>query len=155
MNDGTTPDSPTDMTGPSLPPWAEDATGDRPTRVLLAEDDGDVRAGLARLLRHDGYDVHEVCDGARLLEVLAAWVLGDAPCCLDVIVTDVRMPGFSGLSIVEGLRAGGIRQPVIVMSAFGDAQMRERLERLSDVTFLAKPFDPIELERALSECRQR
>jgi CheY-like chemotaxis protein len=135
--------------------WPPGLSGAGPVRVLLAEDDGDVRAGLARLLRHDGYDVVEVCDGAQLLEVVAGWLTGESPACPDVIVTDVRMPGFSGLSVIEGLRAGGMRQPVIVMSAFGDAAMRERIESLSEVRFLAKPFDPAELESALAMYTRR
>lgn len=141
--------------GTVLMPWPPGLSGAGPVRVLLAEDDGDVRAGLARLLRHDGYDVVEVSDGAQLLEVVAGWLTGESPSCPDVIVTDVRMPGFSGLSVIEGLRAGGMRQPVIVMSAFGDARMRERIERLSEVRFLAKPFDPAELESALATCTRR
>jgi CheY-like chemotaxis protein len=128
------------------------ATGRRRVRVLLAEDDQDVRYGLARILSIDGYEVHAVASGAELLDALAAWILSEEkepPA--DVIVTDVRMPGFNGLNIVEGLRANGWDQPVVVMSAFGDDTMRERIRKMGGVEFLEKPFDPEELEKALEE----
>jgi two-component system response regulator MprA len=126
-------------------------TSNKPVRgrVLLAEDDADLRVGLARLLRRDGHEVCEVSDGSRLLEQLASWLLDGGRAPADVIVTDVRMPGINGLSIVEGLRAGGYEQPIVVISAFGDDEMRERLSRLGRVSFLPKPFDPLELEALL------
>jgi CheY-like chemotaxis protein len=121
-------------------------------RILLAEDDAEVRAALEDLLRLVGYDVYTVENGGELLDYLASWILDDteeAPA--DVIVTDIRMPGFSGLSILEGLRARGWRVPVMVMSAFGDDEVRERVRRLGAAVFVAKPFDPEDVERAVEQ----
>ena len=121
-------------------------------RVLLAEDDFDVRLGIARLLDVYGYEVRAVASGTELLDMLATWILdgrGEAPA--DVIITDVRMPGFDGLHIVEGLRDNGWLAPIVVISAFGDDALRERLKRLRDVRFLAKPFDPGTLAHLLAE----
>jgi CheY-like chemotaxis protein len=121
-------------------------------RVVLAEDDHDLRRALARLLECDGYDVHTVASGAQLLDYLASWILCEVtrpPA--DAIVTDVRMPGFNGLSIVEGLRANGWPQPIIVISAFSDEVMRDRVERLGGSALLAKPFEPTDLERTLND----
>jgi CheY-like chemotaxis protein len=124
-------------------------TARRP-RILLAEDDHDVRVALAHLLELAGYDVSPVANGAEMLDVLAASILLEADASPpDIIITDVRMPGFNGLSIVEGLRANGWTQPVIVISAFGDENMKERISRMDHTAFFAKPFDPEKLERAL------
>jgi DNA-binding response OmpR family regulator len=124
----------------------------RPRRVLLAEDDDDLRLGLAALLRFDGYEVYAVSDGVKLLDKLGSrWLTQALDSPADVIVTDLRMPGVNGLSIVEGLRAGGWQQPVIMMSAFGDDEVRARIGRIAGVVFLAKPFEPVALERALAE----
>jgi CheY-like chemotaxis protein len=125
-------------------------------RVLLAEDDFDVRMGIARLLDMYGYEVRAVASGAELLDVLAGWILdGDAALPADCIVTDVRMPGFDGLHIVEGLREHGYQEPIVVISAFGDEVLKKRLKKLPDVRFLAKPFDPGRLTTVLAELMLR
>jgi CheY-like chemotaxis protein len=121
-------------------------------RVLVAEDDPEIRCELARLLELNGYQVTAVSNGKALLDRLASWLLDEsANSPTDLLVTDVRMPGLSGLSIVEGLRANGWSQPIVVISAYSDDEMSHRLEQLSDVTFLAKPFEPAALEALLSQ----
>jgi CheY-like chemotaxis protein len=115
--------------------------GPKRPRVLLADDDEDVRYCLAQMLDYDGYDVTEVTDGAALLAALSPWILdpsGEPPA--DVIVTDVRMPGVDGLSLVEGLRAHHWPGPIVLMSAYADDELREQVDRLPNVRFLPKPF---------------
>jgi len=131
---------------------ARGARGVRSARILLAEDDEEIRRALESLLSFDGYDVRAVDNGGELMDYLSSWILGDtdeAPA--DVIITDIRMPGFNGLSILEGLRARGWTLPVIVISAFADREIRERVQRLGGAVFLAKPFEPGDLERAVEE----
>jgi len=137
--------------GVAITPGPEAARKDRRVRVLVAEDDHDVRDGLCELLSIDGYEVQAVSDGAQLLDTLSSWILAPTPlrAPVDVIVTDVRMPGFNGLNIVEGLRANGWDQPVVVISAFGDDALRARIKQLPRVAFLPKPFEPEALEQAL------
>lgn len=136
------------------PPLSNEEDGDttrRPQRILLAEDDLDIRESLARLLEFNGYDVHAVSDGAQFLDYLAGWLFNeDTGDMSDVIITDIRMPGFNGLSIVDGLRASGWTHPVIVMSAFGDENVRSQVDKLGKAEFIAKPFLPEDLERALA-----
>jgi CheY-like chemotaxis protein len=123
----------------------------RRPRVILAEDDPDVRDGIAYLLRRGGFDVTTAASGTDLVEKLALRVLTDGDGrSADVIITDVRMPGFNGLSVVEGLRAAGWEQPVIVITAFADAAIRERVRRLPSTELLAKPFEPEALEAAVT-----
>ncbi len=73
-------------------------------RVLLAEDDRELRRLLATELRKEGYVVEEAGSGFELLELLSDVALRDE--AFDLIVTDIRMPGLTGLSVVEGLRNG-------------------------------------------------
>lgn len=116
----------------------------------MAEDDDDTRMALAQLLELDGYEVVTVPSGADLLDKLASWILEESskpPA--DVIVTDVRMPGFNGLNIAEGLRANGWTLPILVMSAFADPEMRRRVRNMGAAALLAKPFDPRALEHAI------
>jgi DNA-binding response OmpR family regulator len=108
--------------------------------VLVAEDDPEMRFLVARALRKDGYDVVEVGDGdALMLEVtnrlMRFGVLSD----VDLVVTDVRMPGRDGLEIAEVLRGATYRVPLILMTGFGDDEIRRRAASLGAVLF-DKPF---------------
>jgi DNA-binding response OmpR family regulator len=127
-------------------------SSERPVRILLADDDHDIRAALAMVLEVDGYEVKEVSNGASLLDCLSSWILEerDQP-PVDVIVTDIRMPGINGMTIVEGLRASGWTGPIIVISAFGDDVIRERVSQMDNVIFLEKPFNLVDLEKALAD----
>lgn len=123
----------------------------RRARVLLAEDDDDVRYALERLLSRAGYEVVAVHSGGAVLEHLGAALLlkqwQEAP---DVIVTDVRMPGVTGLELLEGVRQSGWRVPVVVVTAFGDAELRARAMQLGASAFLDKPLNGPELEQAVA-----
>ncbi len=150
-----TPKSQNMQVGPSVAPAVRMIDTNHelsPIRILLAEDDDDLRTALARLLAFDGYEVRSVRNGAEMLDVLAGWIVTeDVLAPTDVIVTDVRMPGFDGLNIVEGLRATGWERPIVVMTAFADETTRQRIVGLKDVVFLPKPFDPQLLETLLVE----
>lgn len=119
-------------------------------RILVAEDDADTRVALTQLLEGDGYAVQTASSGAELLELLSPWILEEQPePPADVIITDIRMPGLSGLNIVEGLRANGCTLPIVVITAFADPSTRRRVEEMGVSALLPKPFEPAELERAL------
>lgn len=113
-------------------------------RILLAEDDDETRSGLADLLGAAGFDVEPVASGTEMLETLSSLMLAgpDSP---DVIITDVIMPGFSGINVIEELRAEGWRQPIVVISGFDPAVVESRIAALRDVSFLPKPLDPPEI----------
>ncbi|HEY4220019.1 MAG TPA: response regulator [Myxococcota bacterium] len=117
--------------------------------ILLAEDDIDVQAALIEFLELSGYDVLAVSNGSDMLDALATTAAASER-DVDLIITDVRMPGFNGLSIAEELRADGWKQPIIIISAFGDDVIRERVRRMDDIEFFSKPLDPQRLERALA-----
>ena len=111
-------------------------------RVLLAEDDADIRALLAWAMRHDGFDVVEAEDGAQLLERLdEARSGGEDDLLPDVIVTDIRMPRVNGLEVLERLKREGVGVPVLVVTAHGDALTVRRAERLGAAAVLLKPID--------------
>ncbi len=114
-------------------------------RVLLAEDDDDLRGALTEFLRGEGLTVVAVADGDAALAHLHD--VGDAP--PDLLVTDVRMPRVNGIELLEGVRARGLGLPVIVMSAFGDGDTRDRALALGATSFLAKPVDINDLQRAI------
>src|SRR4051812_19498572 len=115
-------------------------TESRPARILVAEDDFEMRRLVADCLRKEGYEVHEVADGAELLlRIEDSFFLRRVPAPIDLFVTDIRMPVYTGLEIVRGLREAGMHMPVVIMTAFGNPETRERAESLGAV-LLDKPF---------------
>jgi len=123
---------------------------DLSARVLLADEDDDARRAIAQALRQDGHVVIEVCSGAELLDFLALSVVNsrlfDYP---DVIVSAVRMPGFSGLDILTALRLAQWALPFVVMTELGDATARQTAKRLAAAAVFEKPCDLGELRRVV------
>jgi DNA-binding response OmpR family regulator len=118
-----------------LAAWVE-----RPT-ILLVEDDPDMREMLAAALRCDGYVVVEAADGDDALEWLGDGLLEGEPERLPaLVVSDICLPYFSGLDILEGARLSARRLPVILITGFGDAETHARAQELGAVCVLDKPF---------------
>lgn len=125
---------------PSRPSYPE--LGKRTYRVLLAEDDEDTRRMIATALRQDGYEVIEAKSGVELLDYVGASVLfedGSPP--PDCIVSDIRMPGFTGTGVLAGLRDTGCDTPFIIITAFGTDESRKEAEQMGADAVFHKPFD--------------
>jgi two-component system response regulator HydG len=128
---------------------AKASRGTARTRVLLAEDDDDLRWTLAEFLTAEGFDVVQLSGGSDLLEELgSSMLLGSGAFPADAIVSDLRMPGLTGLQILERIRARGWKIPVVIISAYGDDHTRRAVERF-DGKFLSKPVDPGALRSVL------
>jgi CheY-like chemotaxis protein len=116
-----------------------------PLRVVLAEDDDEMRTMLSALIRAEGYDVVEARHGIELLELVESMVLrSDGEAVVEMIVSDVRLPGMTGLSAVAQLRRSDWNTPVVLISAFADPETRAEAARLGAI-MLEKPFDLQEL----------
>ncbi|KGI67535.1 SpoIIE family protein phosphatase [Mycolicibacterium rufum] len=111
-----------------------------PVRVLVADDNADMRDYLTRLLRSDGYQVDAVTDGRQALDAIRA----DPP---EMVVSDVMMPGLDGLALVSALRADRrtAAVPVLLLSArAGQEASISGLQAGAD-DYLVKPFAAAEL----------
>lgn len=111
-------------------------------RVLVAEDDDELRWLITRTLRKSGFDVVEANDGSALLERAGEAILKDHTLSsVDLIVSDIRMPGWSGLDVLAGLKHAGVRIPMVLITAFGDDDTHDQAARLGAVAVVDKPFD--------------
>jgi CheY-like chemotaxis protein len=119
-------------------------------RVLVADDDEDMLLLVATLLRRDGHEVLEARSGAELLEIVGSAIL-DRDRAPDLIVTDVRMEGFSGLEVLVGLRHAHWAVPVVVMSAYGRSRIEEVGRRLGASAVFTKPFDVERLRETVND----
>jgi CheY-like chemotaxis protein len=112
-----------------------------PVRVLVAEDDPEMRALLVQELEKDGYEVLAVGGTAEAeLEMLIAAHAGRGQ-LPAVIVTDRRMPDGDGLDLVADLRRNHWWIPVVVVTAFADADVWKRARMLGCCRVLAKPVE--------------
>jgi two-component system phosphate regulon response regulator PhoB len=115
------------------------------TTVLLIEDD-QTFADMYRLrLELDGYRVIEARDGQTALEVAAS----AQP---DLIFLDIKLPLLDGLAVLEALRAGESTRhtPVVILSSYGEDDLRERGLRLGALEYLIKSHVvPDEVSRAI------
>jgi len=135
-------------------PWSEDEPptwpqAAHPKRVLVAEDDAAMRDLLLLVLRERGYAVDCVSSGSQMIQLLSErHPDGSLAERFDLIVTDVRMPGASGLDAIDQLRRAGGLTPVIAVTAFPHDATRNRARRL-EIQLLAKPFDLDALRNAV------
>ena len=121
-------------------------------RVLLAEDDRELRTLMAEALRRDGLDVVEVEDGRALVDRLADAVSADGALDgFDLVVSDVRMPGFTAIDVLTALRPFLKRTPVVLITAFGDPRTHARARGLGAAAVLDKPFDIDDLRAMLGK----
>lgn len=117
----------------------------RHAHLLVAEDDPEMRALLASCLRRDGYSVTEASDGAELRDYLGDCLLHGSIAYPDLIVSDIRMPGTTGLDVLAGLHHSGVTTPVILITAFGDEDTHRLGKALGAVAVFDKPLDFDEL----------
>jgi len=101
--------------------------------ISIVDDDAYVRESLRDLIESLGYDVAIFGSAERFLE---AESLPETSC----LITDLQMPGLSGLDLQSRLMADGHRIPVIFITAFPDEKFRVRAMRSGAVGFLSKPF---------------
>ncbi len=113
----------------------------RRPRVLVVEDDGDMRRLVAKVLERDGYEVHQMDDGVGLLSCIEATAWGEHSGCFDVIVSDVQMPDLTALEVLEALRYRDLPAPIVLMTAYGNDQTRSVARALGAAAVLDKPID--------------
>jgi len=117
-------------------------------RVLVVDDEENIRLVLRTLLKKHGYDV-EVADGGEA--ALAALEAFDP----DVILTDVRMPRMGGLDLLGALKAKQHPATVIVMSAYGNVDLAIEAMKAGAYDYVSKPFKPDEIVLALRKAEER
>ena len=117
----------------------------RPARLLLAEDDDELRRSIAGQLRRKGYQVDEAFSGFEAIALIARQ---EDP--YDLIISDVQLHGMTGLEIVDELRSSprpeDTRVPVILLSQNASRETEQMAEKLQAV-LLEKPCDPDELSQ--------
>ncbi|HEV7731436.1 MAG TPA: sigma-54 dependent transcriptional regulator [Candidatus Binatia bacterium] len=123
-------------------------TGTETRRILVVDDEAGMRAGLAEVLRRGGYAVELAVSAEDALVRLE-------PGGADLLITDLKLPGRSGLELLSELRRTDSETPAIVITAHGTIEDAVAAMKLGAIDFLTKPFSPGDLlhlaTRALAE----
>jgi CheY-like chemotaxis protein len=125
-------------------------------RILVIDDQEDVRRLTAQLLRRQGYVVVEAAGGPDALELLIALhETGDGGLPVDALVTDISMPEMTGTDLVRQLRGFFPDLPVLFISGHMHPEDHGISTAEPDTAFLHKPFEPAELARAVAGVLRR
>jgi two-component system, NtrC family, response regulator AtoC len=117
-------------------------------RVLVVDDEENIRLVLKTLLKRHGYDVEVADNGESALSLVDSF----GP---DVILTDVRMPKMDGLDMLATLKAKQNPATVIVMSAYGSVDLALEAMKAGAYDYVGKPFKPDEIVLALRKAEER
>jgi DNA-binding response OmpR family regulator len=113
-------------------------------RILIIEDDQEMRSLLEDFLKDEGYEADSAHDGLEALAKLAQE-------SFDLLITDIRMPGLNGLDILSAVKKFQFEMPVIVITAFGGEEVfRRSIARGAD-GYLEKPIRFHKLRNLIQE----
>jgi len=116
-------------------------------RVLIVDDEKNMRWVLGQALSAEGFDVAEAADGAAALEAVGEL----EP---DIMVLDHRMPGKDGMEVLRTLRSKGLAFPIIMLTAHGNVATAVEAMKAGASEYLTKPFDLEELKLSIDKALQ-
>jgi two-component system, NtrC family, response regulator AtoC len=117
-------------------------------RILVVDDEENLRHMLTVLLKREGYEVSAVGNGEAALAELEARTY-------DLVLADVRMPKLGGLELLEALRTRSIPATVIMMSAYGTIETAVEAMKRGAYDYISKPFKPDEILLVLRKAEER
>lgn len=117
---------------------AQTVTAANGRRILVVDDNEEIRRSMARVLADDGFEIHTAADGEQ------AWsnLLQEH---YDLLITDYDIPRLSGLELIQRIREAGMRLPVIIVSGFLSSEMVPRHLQSEIAALIPKPFCSEEL----------
>jgi DNA-binding NtrC family response regulator len=145
--------SPQGAAVPASPP-TDQARAPSQATAFLADDDDAFRGALREAPVARGYDVREATDGATALGWLASVADGSQP-GPDVVVLDVRMPGCSGLGVLNAMGKLAVMPPTLVVTGFRDPSIHVLAQRLGVFRILFKPLDVDEVVEVAIEAARK
>lgn len=107
-------------------------------RILVVDDEAGIRDLCARVLKRNGFDVTLASSGEEAVKYLKT-----AP--YDIVISDIRMPGISGIDVLTAAKALYPEIAVILITGFGASEVAERASQAGVYRILNKPFDTLEL----------
>ena len=110
-------------------------------KILIAEDDDEMRTLMALFLEKAGYDVLSCSNGTDLVRYVSTLFSPFRHEDIALVISDIRMPGFSGLEVLREMHGFMGFPPMILITAFGDETIHAEAERYGAKAIFDKPFD--------------
>src|SRR4051794_36769489 len=104
----------------------------QPAKILVADDEQNLRRVLAALLRRDGHEVVQAASGLEAIDRLAD---------VDVVITDLRMPGADGMEVLRTASKNHPHVPVIMITAYGSVGQAVEAIKAGAFDYIEKPFE--------------
>jgi two-component system response regulator AtoC len=117
-------------------------------RVLLVDDEENIRRTLSVVLHQEGYEVDAVADGQEALDRLPSEIY-------EFVITDLRMPGVDGMAVLEEVQRIHPETLVVMMSAYGSTDLAIEAVKRGAVDYIAKPFASDEMALLLRKASER
>lgn len=121
-------------------------------RILVIDDEEQIRKVVGTVLRKGGFDVVEAEDGGKAIELLNS---GDNPMMIDVIICDIRMPHINGTEAIKYFRAQYPSVPIIVLTAYPDFQLATSMLKEGVTDYLVKPVDREKMLMAVKNAMEK
>jgi DNA-binding response OmpR family regulator len=113
-------------------------------RIMIIEDDEEMRSLMKDFFEEEGFETDSVSNGVDALRMLSKDHF-------DLVITDIRMPGLTGLDILPRIRSLKPETPIIVMTAYGSDDVRRRSLERGATTYLEKPIHLSKLRTVIRE----
>ena len=117
-------------------------------RLLIVDDETNVRLNFRMTLETEGYEICEAGSGEQAVQLLAKHLFALA-------ILDVRMPGMDGLELLAKMREIGIRVPAMIVTAYSDVPHAVKAMKLGAIDFLQKPLRPEDFRNIVAEIIKR
>ncbi len=121
-------------------------------RVLIMDDEPDVRKVARMTLEKSGYEVMEAEDGEKAIAEIQR---GENPVMMDVIICDIRMPKINGVEAIQYFQTNYPRKPLIVMTGHPDLEMATNFLKQGIVDYLVKPVDAEKLRATVAKAMEQ
>lgn len=119
-------------------------------RVLVVDDEAVIREGCQRILSKSGWEVVTVADGPEGLSVA-----GEDPAGLEVVLLDLKMPGISGMEVLERLLEMDPSLPVVVITGYATVDSAVEAMKKGAYDFIPKPFTPDQLRLVVERAAEK
>ena len=106
--------------------------------ILVAEDEQHMRHILSLILKKAGYSVSKAGDGYEALKMIVDSRNGTRP--VDLLLTDIQMPGITGIELIAQLDQLNISLPIFVITGYGDKETVIELKHVGIAEYIEKPF---------------
>jgi len=117
-------------------------------KILVIDDDENIRRMLSKSLEADDYAVETALNGEEALDILETENF-------SLIMLDLKLPGRDGVEILEEIRERNINTPVLIITGFGSIESAVKVMKLGAIDYLEKPFNPEQIKAQVKDIIRR